>query len=73
VASASAQNDLTDDQRDFIKFDTNFDGKLDAQELRIGLNGEIDDFALHDFFQKVDKDKDGTFTLDEFVAHELWQ
>merc|ERR1712135_110566 len=37
VASASAQNDLTDDQRDFIKFDTNFDGKLDAQELRIGL------------------------------------
>ena len=51
---------------DFIRFDQDGNGKLDAWEITIGFEGYLGSKAKHDFFRDVDTNGDGLIDSVEY-------
>lgn len=53
---------------EFLEFDMNKDGLLDAQEVR-KLHSDVESPEIVHFFANVDLDGTGTVTIDEYLAY----
>eukprot|EP00933_Yihiella_yeosuensis_P069012 TRINITY_DN75113_c0_g1_i2.p1 TRINITY_DN75113_c0_g1~~TRINITY_DN75113_c0_g1_i2.p1 ORF type:complete len:107 (-),score=31.75 TRINITY_DN75113_c0_g1_i2:80-400(-) len=69
IADAKSEAALAEFKQDFLDFDSNKDGEIDAQEVRAQFKGDLEVKELHQFFIDVDKDKSGTLTLEEYVTY----
>lgn len=68
---ASPQSEL-EHKNDFIAFDLNHDGFVDASEVRAQIEG-ISQKELSAFFIAADKNEDGLISLDEYLNASLKQ
>ena len=51
---------------DFIRFDLDKNGELDAWELTLEYDGYLTSKAKHDFFRDVDINSNGLISFDEY-------
>mmetsp|Transcript_74947 Transcript_74947/g.139856 ORF Transcript_74947/g.139856 Transcript_74947/m.139856 type:complete len:102 (+) Transcript_74947:90-395(+) len=63
------EQELAEYKQDFLDFDANSDGQIDAQEVRKQFKGDLDPKELHQFFIDVDKDSTGTVTMQEYIDY----
>mmetsp|Transcript_62887 Transcript_62887/g.149920 ORF Transcript_62887/g.149920 Transcript_62887/m.149920 type:complete len:103 (-) Transcript_62887:59-367(-) len=63
------EQEMSEYRQDFLDFDTNKDGQIDAQEVRTQFKGDLDPKELHQFFIDVDKDSTGTVTMQEYINY----
>mmetsp|Transcript_106277 Transcript_106277/g.307616 ORF Transcript_106277/g.307616 Transcript_106277/m.307616 type:complete len:107 (-) Transcript_106277:58-378(-) len=63
------QPKATEFERDFLNFDQNRDGQIDAQELRLQFRAELTPLELHRFFVDADADRSGTISLAEYIEY----
>ena len=61
---AAATYDEADE--DFIRFDIDKNGKLDAWELTLEYEGYLTSRAKHDFYRDVDTNNDGVIDREEY-------
>lgn len=52
-------------EKEFLEFDMNSDGFIDAQEIRI-VRASVTLQELHQFFWEIDTDNSGTISLAEY-------
>uniref|UniRef100_A0A0G4HZG9 EF-hand domain-containing protein n=1 Tax=Chromera velia CCMP2878 TaxID=1169474 RepID=A0A0G4HZG9_9ALVE len=75
-AALGVGRDMTPEQieefkTDFINFDYNKDGFVDAQEVRQGFQHELSDEDLYEFFLDADVDLSGTVSMEEYLDHAI--
>uniref|UniRef100_A0A0G4G8P1 EF-hand domain-containing protein n=1 Tax=Chromera velia CCMP2878 TaxID=1169474 RepID=A0A0G4G8P1_9ALVE len=63
------EKELEEYRKDFVDFDVNTDGHVDAQEIRAALAPNLSPKDLYQFFFDVDKDESGTVTMEEYVNY----
>ena len=66
------QDSALEHKNDFIAFDLNHDGYVDASEVRSQFEG-ISQKDLSAFFIAADKNEDGMISLDEYIHASLKQ
>lgn len=59
-------NTMDEHKRDFISFDTNQDGFIDAGEIRT-KNENLSQDDIVSFFMNTDKNEDGRISLQEYL------
>lgn len=68
----ASQDSALEHKNDFIAFDLNHDGYVDASEVRSQFEG-ISQKDLSAFFIAADKNEDGMISLDEYIHASLKQ
>eukprot|EP00921_Rhytidocystis_pertsovi_P016857 GHVQ01026535.1.p1 GENE.GHVQ01026535.1~~GHVQ01026535.1.p1 ORF type:complete len:183 (-),score=40.91 GHVQ01026535.1:210-758(-) len=72
VGKTVQPEEMEDYKRDFLEFDLNKDGLIDAYELRMSFqNDKVDHEELFQFFMDVDSDDTGTVTEEEYLDYAL--
>ena len=69
--AATSESDAEQHKLDFIAFDTNQDGWVDASEVRAQFDGGLKQEDISAFFIAADKNEDGLISLDEYVTASL--
>ncbi|KAF7457497.1 putative centrin [Cryptosporidium felis] len=59
------KGDLSQIEKEFLEFDLNKDGLIDAQEIRT-VRTSVTLQELHQFFWEIDTDSSGTISLTEY-------
>ncbi|TRY52791.1 Uncharacterized protein CTYZ_00002631 [Cryptosporidium tyzzeri] len=59
------KSELSQTEKEFLEFDINHDGHIDAQEIRI-VRTSVTLQELHQFFWEIDVDNSGTISLHEY-------
>ncbi|KAJ1610827.1 EF-hand domain-containing protein [Cryptosporidium canis] len=60
-----ARAELSQFEKEFLEFDLNRDGLIDAQEIRT-IRTAVTLLELHQFFWEIDVDSSGTISLQEY-------
>ncbi|CEM17939.1 unnamed protein product [Vitrella brassicaformis CCMP3155] len=71
VGRELSSDELEEYKKDFIDFDLNADGHIDAQEIRIAFKNDIHPRELYQFFFDVDQDDSGTVTMEEYIDYAI--
>jgi len=69
VGRELSSEEVEEHRKDFVDFDLNSDGQIDAHEIRSSFKNDIQPKELYKFFDDVDTDKTGTVTLDEYLKY----
>ena len=64
VSGKDASSKEADD--DFVRFDLDRNGELDAWELTLEYDGYLTSKAKHDFFRDVDTNSNGLISFEEY-------
>eukprot|EP00386_Alphamonas_edax_P010650 GDKI01034212.1.p1 GENE.GDKI01034212.1~~GDKI01034212.1.p1 ORF type:complete len:117 (+),score=35.35 GDKI01034212.1:2-352(+) len=71
VGRQLSDEEIEDYRKDFVDFDLNGDGKIDAQEVRMNFKSELQPKELYKFFMDVDQDDSGTITMEEYIDYAI--
>eukprot|EP00922_Rhytidocystis_sp_ex-Travisia-forbesii_P043463 GHVS01064807.1.p1 GENE.GHVS01064807.1~~GHVS01064807.1.p1 ORF type:complete len:181 (+),score=36.94 GHVS01064807.1:376-918(+) len=72
VGHAVSAEEFEDYKRDFVEFDLNHDGLIDAFELRAAFQQDkVEPEELYQFFMDVDTDSSGTVTEIEYMEYAM--
>eukprot|EP00922_Rhytidocystis_sp_ex-Travisia-forbesii_P043464 GHVS01064808.1.p1 GENE.GHVS01064808.1~~GHVS01064808.1.p1 ORF type:complete len:183 (+),score=29.35 GHVS01064808.1:720-1268(+) len=72
VGHAVSAEEFEDYKRDFVEFDLNHDGLIDAFELRAAFEQDkVEPEELYQFFMDVDTDSSGTVTEIEYMEYAM--
>eukprot|EP00922_Rhytidocystis_sp_ex-Travisia-forbesii_P005669 GHVS01008240.1.p1 GENE.GHVS01008240.1~~GHVS01008240.1.p1 ORF type:complete len:224 (-),score=78.50 GHVS01008240.1:196-867(-) len=72
VGHTVSAEEFDDYKRDFVEFDLNADGLIDAQELRAAFQQDkVEPAELYQFFMDVDSDSSGTVTETEYLEYAI--
>jgi Ca2+-binding EF-hand superfamily protein len=73
VASLAEKPSEEQHKMDFMAFDLNQDGMIDASEVRNQFEGNLKQQEVSAFFMAADKNQDGLITLEEYLRSSLRQ